>query len=865
MTQPSSFSTRIALSFGALALMAVMLVELVWYVGIPPLGLNGARDQRLAEATQHLTIFSNQRLMTIHTALTAQRGAVLVAAESNTLIEALAGGEPHALQQTTEQLFERWARAYPNAFLALRVLAPNTGVVLASSLRDDVNQSLLPSDLLERAQQPGVSELVEIITEREEPTLVIVRPVFSIDADGYPEGAPLGFVVAALDMAAVLAVNIGYGRENDGLPGATLLLVARDRVLVRHPSGQEDANAFWRINALAPGVEGAMELADGSGAEYLSVYRHILLSGNESLSLIHYQTKEQALADLQAKLRSAALTGLLTTLLALALIYFLSQRLTVPLRQLTETTRRLGRGEMSARAMHSDIRELFELNEAFNTMADSIERHRQTLEQKVAEQNLTLSEKLALEASLIQARDLAESGSRAKSTFLANMSHELRTPLNAVLGFSYLLQRDRTISPESRQKLAAITRSGQHLLALINDVLELSRIEAGHNISTRQPVDLKTLLSDVEEMIRVRAEAKDLTFTVAQAADLSPFVMGDGPHLKQVLINLLGNAVKFTEHGGVTLTVTRQHELVDFEVADTGIGISRQDLEHLFEPFFQTAGSITKGEGTGLGLSISREFTRMMGGQLHVSSRPGHGSTFTLSLTLPACKAPASPVTTSGRIIGLAPNQGKVRILVVDDQPDNRELLKLVLESVGIEVVTAETGEQAVLAFQKLSPHLIWMDLRMPDMDGYEATRQIRALPAGDQVRIVALTAHAFQEDREKAMAAGCDDLVPKPLKEDALFEVMARLLGLRYVHERPENLESPKVVAMDLSILPATVLHNLKAAAEALDIDVTRQIVASLRATHPDLAAALDSLIQGFRLDRISELCESAPAKGQH
>lgn len=864
MTQPSSFSTRIALSFGALALMAVMLVELVWYVGIPPLGLNGARDQRLAEATQHLTIFSNQRLMTIHTALTARRGAVLVAAESNTLIETLARGELHALQKTTEQLFERWARAHPNAFLAMRVLDPDTGVVVASSQRDNVGKSLLPRDLLERAQQPGVSELVEIITEREEPALVIVRPVFSVDADGYPEGAALGFVVAVLDMAAVLAVNIGYGRENDEPPGATLLLVARDRVLVRHPAGPEDADAFWRINPLAPGVEGAMELADGAGAEYLSVYRHIPLSGNESLTLIHYQAKELALADLQTKLRNAALTGLLSTLLALAVIYVLSHRLTVPLLQLTETARRLGRGEMSARAKPSDIRELYELTEAFNTMADSTERHRQTLEQKVAEQNQTLSEKLALEASLIQARDLAESANRAKSTFLANMSHELRTPLNAVLGFSYLLQRDQNIGPESRQKLAAIIRSGQHLLALINDVLELSRIEAGHNISTRQPVDLKTLLSDVEEMIRVRAETKGLNFTVTQTADLSPFVMGDGPHLKQVLINLLGNAVKFTEQGTVTLTVTRQHEIVDFEVADTGIGISRQDLEHLFEPFFQTAGSITKGEGSGLGLSISREFTRMMGGQLHVSSRPGHGSTFTLSLTLPACEAPASPTTTPGRIIGLAPDQAAVRVLVVDDRADNRELLKLVLEGLGIEVFTAETGEQAVQAFQKLSPHLIWMDLRMPGMDGYEATRQIRALPAGDQVRIVALTANAFQEDREKALTAGCDDLLPKPLKEDTLLEVMARLLGLRYVHERPEPLERPTAHAIDLSILPANVLHNLNAAAEALDIDVTRQIVASLRATHPDLAAALDSLIQGFRLDRIAELCKLAQAKGQ-
>ena len=402
-----------------------------------------------------------------------------------------------------------------------------------------------------------------------------------------------------------------------------------------------------------------------------------------------------------------------------------------------------------------------------------LEGYRNDLEQKVAERTRELA----------VAKDLAESSNRAKSAFLANMSHELRTPLNAILGFAQLLEFDGQMSPLSRQRVATINRAGNHLLALINDVLELSRIEAGRSVIQHDSFDLAALLASVAEMIKERADGKGLAFEVQRGDDLPAFVRGDGARLRQVLINLLGNAVKYTPQGRVSLRVARGRQVPDelvFEIADTGPGIRPQDQPKIFQAFYQTDVGIAKGEGTGLGLAISHEYAQLMGGSLSLHSEPPQGCVFTLRLSLPESAAePAQQPL--GRVLGLAEGQDPVRVLVVDDQADNRELVRQLLAGAGFDVRSAQDGLQAVRIFESWAPHFIWMDMRMPVLDGYAATRRIRGLPGGAQVKIVALTASAFEEDRQAILDAGCDDMVRKPLEQEGLFGLMAKLLGLRY------------------------------------------------------------------------------------
>ena len=469
-----------------------------------------------------------------------------------------------------------------------------------------------------------------------------------------------------------------------------------------------------------------------------------------------------------------------------------------------------------------------------------------------------ITAKMRSEEALRAAKESAESANRAKSVFLANMSHELRTPLNAVLGFSKLLERDPGMSAESRQRLATINRAGRHLLDLINDVLEISRIEAGRLKVHSCAFDLVGMLREIEDMVRLRAEEKGLELQAAIAVDLPRHVIGDAHHLKQVLINLLGNAVKYTERGRVCLRAAAKGRVVQFEVADTGHGIRADDQQKVFEPFYQTEVGIAKGEGTGLGLAISVQYARAMGGTLSLESEPEVGSVFTLSLPLPSTEAAAEPVRRS-LALGLAAGIRPPRILVVDDLEDNRELVSQMLKQVGFAIRTAANGQEAIDSCLSWRPQLVLMDMRMPVLDGFEATRRIRAQPWGAELKIVALTASVFAEDLGSVLAAGCDSLLKKPVEEDQLLQVMVELLGIRYRYgEAATPFEPAQEAAPDLASLPAAVRAELRVAAEALDLSATRQILQTAAATQPQLAARLQSLVTEFRFDRIVALCDA-------
>jgi signal transduction histidine kinase/DNA-binding response OmpR family regulator len=453
------------------------------------------------------------------------------------------------------------------------------------------------------------------------------------------------------------------------------------------------------------------------------------------------------------------------------------------------------------------------------------------------------------------AKTAAESANRAKSVFLSNMSHELRTPLNAILGFSQLMERDPTLGTKHKKELKTINRAGQHLLSLINDVLEISRIEAGRTIVVNAPFDFNEMLTTICEIIRVRADMKGLHFSMEHNGCLPHFVLGDEHHLRQVLINLLNNAVKYTDKGSVLLRLTPLNDYLRFEIVDTGAGISKEDQVKIFQAFFQCEFGISKGDGTGLGLAISQEFVRLMGGQITVTSTVGQGSTFEFTILLPEVEAVTVLQEIQGRILHLEEGQLPCRVLVVEDNADNRLLLKYLLVNVGFDVRVAENGLEAITAFQEWQPHFIWMDMRMPVMDGYKATKAIRAMPNGKAVKIAALTASAFQEDRAEILAAGCDDMLTKPLNEEKLFQIMGKLLGLKYSHLANETTATEKDEYANFNTLSNEVRASLHSAAELLDLEAVLEIVEKLKVNYPQEANALEKLVSEFKFEQIQKM----------
>ncbi len=481
-----------------------------------------------------------------------------------------------------------------------------------------------------------------------------------------------------------------------------------------------------------------------------------------------------------------------------------------------------------------------------------------------------ISERKEAEKALREAKEEAERANKAKSAFLANMSHELRTPLNAVLGFSQLMERDSQISGEQRKMLKTIIRSGEHLLNLINDVLEMSRIEAGRILLEKEDFDLIRTIDSVKEMMQSRTSAKGLELIVDCDPDLPRYICTDQQKLRQVLINLLNNAIKFTREGGVTLRVRQEKPAekgspmtIVFEVEDTGIGISEEDRGNLFSAFVQARTLEKDGEGTGLGLSISRCFVQLMGGDISVRSRVDHGSVFRFHIQAEAGKAKENDIPKSPRrVTGLALDQPEFRILIVEDRPESRLLLNRLLSSVGFAVREAVNGKEGVEIFEKWHPHLIWMDIRMPVMDGYDATRQIRALPGGDACVIIALTASAFEEQKSLILSAGCDDFIRKPFRTADIFDAMHRHIGVRYVYEdEPQHTQekgkgaNAENISEALAGLSPEHLADLEKALINLDMETISAVIGHIRAKDREAADAMAEMADNFRYEQLMNI----------
>lgn len=482
-----------------------------------------------------------------------------------------------------------------------------------------------------------------------------------------------------------------------------------------------------------------------------------------------------------------------------------------------------------------------------------------------------ISDRKQKEIALTQAMEAAEQANRAKSIFLANMSHELRTPLNVILGFAQVMAHDPSLTPHLQEDLQTIRRSGDHLLSLINDVLDLSKIESGHCTLEETDFDLIHLLHSLRNMLAERASSKGLDLNFEIDPRVPQWIKTDAQKLRQVLINLLGNAIKFTHQGAITLRVWHRlgdgkfptHALLQFEVTDTGVGIAPEEIDCIFDAFVQAqAGKLTV-SGTGLGLTISRKLLQLMGGEIAVRSTIGEGTTFSFSLRVTRSHGVEVMGEKRDRLIlGLAPGHGHHRILVVDDQRENRLLLVKLLTQLGLEVKEASNGLEAVQLWQEWQPDLTWMDIRMPVLDGYEATKQIRAIEQGKSSIIIALTAQASQSDRALALAAGCDDYMSKPFPEQLLFQKMAQYLGLEYRYTEPVPPEpTPKVskilTSEDLHIMSPDWITQVHEAALDLNDHQIFQLITEIPSEHQFLIETLTSLVENFQLEEIAILTQ--------
>ena len=498
---------------------------------------------------------------------------------------------------------------------------------------------------------------------------------------------------------------------------------------------------------------------------------------------------------------------------------------------------------------------------------------------------IALQQAQLLEATQQQAVQLqqtalaAEAANLAKSTFLANMSHELRTPLNAILGFSQLMQRSPNLHPEQQENIRIINRSGEHLLTLINQILDLAKIEAGRITINPTEFKLTSLLKELEEMFQLQAREQQLQLIFNCSSDIPEYVQTDRVKLHQVLINLLSNAIKFTKKGEIVVRVSAVREgenqelpilrlrsaqvanyQLHFEIEDTGSGIAPDELDRLFQPFVQTKTGETSQQGTGLGLAISQHFVKLMGGIITVRSKVDSGTTFAFDIPVTAVDTAAIElVPPPRRAIALEPNQPRYRILIVDDRSDNRQLLIKLLAGFEFELKEARNGAEAIDLWSSFEPHLIFMDMWMPVMDGHEATKRIKATVKGQATAIIAVSAANAEEARTLTVSDDCDDFIHKPFRDTEIFATLHKHLGVRYIYDESESVPEPTQIEAPtpetLAALPADWLASLEKATIECDLELILIQIDQIRDRDPSLGNALAELANEFQFNKILAL----------